>query len=123
MKTISLTYNEYLREDFVSCYVKIAYDKINYKIKEACINHYEFGVIEIINDKKTIHKWETEEQAHNDSYLTRRFTITLLNGIELKDEFEDRFLSKVMLHIKRSDLDNKTKNDFQYFLDKIANEY
>jgi len=118
-KQVIVKYSENLRDDFVLCSIRIKYININLEIMEAYINHYEFGIIEIKDGKKEIHKWENEEQSQNNSYLSRRYTVTLLDGITTDVDFENKFISAVMEFIENSKLDRKSKQNVTQILNKI----
>ena len=118
-KQITVKYSENLRDDFVLCCIKIKYINTNLEIIEAYINHYEFGIIKINNWKKEIHKWENEDQSQNSSYLSRRYTVTLLNGITNDIEYENKFIYTVIEFIKNSKLDLKSKNVVLQILNNI----
>jgi len=118
-KQITVKYSENLRDDFVLCCIKIKYINTNLEIIEAYINHYEFGIIKINNGKKEIHKWENEDQSQNSSYLSRRYTVTLLNGITNDIEYENKFIYTVIEFIKNSKLDLKSKNVVLQILNTI----
>jgi len=118
-----VNYSEYLREDFILCCIKLKYISSTLDILEAYINHYEYGIIEIKKEKKEIHKWETEEQSHDSSYLSRRYTVTLLNGINSDTDFENNFIETVIIFIKNSNINLEIKNNLYSVMEKIKNYY
>ena len=122
-KQITVKYSENLRDDFILCCIKIKYINTNLEIIEAYINHYEFGIIKINNGKKEIHKWENEDQSQNSSYLSRRYTVTLLNGINSDTDFENNFIETVIIFIKNSNINLEIKNNLYSVMEKIKNYY
>jgi hypothetical protein len=115
----TIDYSEYLREDFILCSIKIKYKKRLFDIIEAYINHYEYGIIEIKDGKKEIHVWETEDQSQSSSYLSRRYTVTLLNGVNTNKDFENKFIETVIKFIIHSSMDSKIKNILNKLIKRI----
>ena len=118
-KLHKISISENIKEDCVLFSVSISYLYPTFKIVDANLNHFDYGIIHIVNGKKTIHSWENEEQAQKDSYLLRRFTVVLLNGINTNESFEKKFIENLKKKISLGNYDKKKKEMINVLLDKV----
>jgi hypothetical protein len=109
---IVLKYNEELRTDFTKNFCKVIFSEATKKCNKVYINTYEMGTLELKNGLIEMHRWENEDEAQAASYLSKRYTQRLLNGI-----LDDPGARKVMLEIIRESMADKQieKEDLDYF--------
>jgi hypothetical protein len=98
-----LYFTSYLRKDFVEKSVVITLKK-NFIISRIYLTSYDFGSVEWINGigLSESRKWETEEQAEAQGYLTRRYTSRISDGYAPEGQAENLLIPDVL-----NDLDNK----------------
>ncbi len=89
-----------LRKGFVRSSIVIKYNPIDRSTPSIYITHYLFGVIEIDEGIKSVHTWESESQAQSGSYLSRRYPVTLMNGVNNDSDFESNFLGALSTDIR-----------------------
>jgi hypothetical protein len=99
-KNIKLEYRKKFREDFTAYYVEIIYDKENNKFERIYFYDYMNGTIKYEKDIKEVHRWEDEDEAQFGSYLNRRYTTILLNGIVDDPVIEDKIIGSNYEFIK-----------------------
>lgn len=115
IKLKKVQFSHDLRKGFVRSSIVIKYNPIDRSTPSIYITHYLFGIIEIDEGIKSVHTWETESQAQSGSYLSRRYPVTLMNGINNDSDFELNFLGALSTDIKEFSND---LND-EIFLDVI----
>ncbi|QQO10367.1 hypothetical protein [Breznakiella homolactica] len=97
---ITLEYKEELRTDFTKNYLKIIYNKKTELFKEIYFYNYEYGIIEVKNGVKTVHRWENEEEAQSHSYLNRRYTVTFLDGKINDIGLEKQIINEILKYLE-----------------------
>ena len=77
-----IAYAYYLRQDFVAKSMVIYLDSAGI-IEKIFFSSDEYGTVEWRNGTglAECHRWESEDQARSKSYLTRRYTTILSNGV------------------------------------------
>jgi hypothetical protein len=77
-----IAYAYYLRKDFVAKSMVIYLDGAGI-IQKIFFSSDDFGTVEWKNGTGLAesHRWESEDQAKSKSYLTRRYTTILSNGV------------------------------------------
>jgi hypothetical protein len=105
----------YLREGFVERSLVIYIDKKN-KLKTIYFSSYEFGSVEWINGNglQEYRVWEDDEQAEASTYLTRRYTARLADGMADEQYAQERIIPDV--------LENLADKDFSQFIRKIISK-
>jgi len=98
---------ELLTQDYTRNYLEIKYNENINKFIKVYLYNSEFGTIEIINNKKEVHKWETEDEAKNGSYLKRNYTIIGLNGITDNKILENKIIDENLKYIKKINIKEK----------------
>jgi hypothetical protein len=101
-----IEYCKNLRKDFTAYYVEIVYDEETCQFDYVYFYDFENGIIEIKEGKKEVHRWESEKEAQSGSYLSRRFTAILLDGITTDNKVEEGII----------------KNNYEILLSEKANE-
>ena len=109
--TVVLKYCEELRADFTKNYFKVIYNESG-KCEKAYINTYELGTMEYKNEKIEMHRWENEDEAQSTSYLSRRYTQRILDGVIEETDTKSR-----MMEIIKSSMDKSViePDDLRYF--------
>lgn len=107
-----------LREGFVKSAVSVTYDGETGLADEVVLNHYKYGVIVIREGYKDVHRWESEDEAQKGSYLSRRYTAILLNGVVDDTAFEESLFKAVFDELVLSDSDDRDL--FINILEQIA---
>ena len=102
----------YLRADFVERSLVLYVDKDN-KLKTIYFSSYEFGSVEWINGHglQEYRVWEDDEQAEAPTYLTRRYTTRLADGMADEQYAQKSIIPDV--------LDNLVDKDFSQFIRRI----
>ena len=103
----NIEYKELLTQDYTRNYLEIKYNENINKFIKVYLYNSEFGTIEIINNKKEVHKWETEDEAKNGSYLKRNYTIIGLNGITDNKILENKIIDENLKYIKKINIKEK----------------
>ena len=79
-ETIVLKYCEELRADFTKNYCKALFTGQG-EFEKIYISCYEEGTLEYRNGITEMHRWENEDEAQAASYLSKRYTQRLLDGV------------------------------------------
>jgi len=106
-KIYNIEYKELLTHDYSRNYLEIKYNENINKFIKVYLYNSEFGTIEIMNNKKEVHKWETEDEAKSGSYLKRNYTIIGLNGITDNKILENKIIDENLKYIKRINIKEK----------------
>ena len=96
-----------LRDGFVKSSVSVTYDRETGAVTEVVLNHYKYGIIVIREGYKDVHRWESEDEAQKGSYLTRRYTTILLNGVVDDSAFEESLFTAVFDELVSSGSDDR----------------
>jgi len=96
-----------LREGFVKTSISLSYNEETGAVDEVTLNHYKYGIIVIKDGYKDVHRWESEDEAQRGSYLSRRYTTILLNGVVDDREFEESLFKAVFDELVLSDSDDR----------------
>jgi len=102
----------YLREGFVERSLVLYIDRKN-RIKTIYFSSYEFGSVEWINGHglQEYRVWEDDDQAEASTYLTRRYTARLADGMADEEYAQESIVPDV--------LDNLADKDFARFIRKV----
>jgi len=103
-------YKEALTQDYTRNYLEIEYDELNGNYIKIYFYNSEYGTIEIINNKKEMHKWETEDEAKSGSYLKRNYPIIGLNGVSFDNQLENKIIEENLKYINKINI-NKEELD------------
>jgi hypothetical protein len=107
---IKLEYRKKFREDFTGNYIEILYDKEQNQFERIYFYDSEHGTLEYQNGIKKIHRWENEDEAQSGSYLNRRYTSVLLDGIADDPNVENEIIKSSYNFIKTINLgEDETK--------------
>ncbi|MCL2800469.1 MAG: hypothetical protein FWD28_01745 [Treponema sp.] len=98
---LHLEYKELLTPDYTRNYLEIKYNESNKEYIKIYIYNSEYGTIEIVNGKKEMHKWETEDEAKTGSYLNRNYPIIGLNGVSDDSRLEDLIINENLKYINK----------------------
>ena len=96
-----------LREGFVKSSVYFSSAEETGAVDEVALNHYKYGIIVIKDGYKDVHRWESEDEAQRGSYLSRRYTTILLNGVVDDKEFEESLFKAVFDELILSSSDDR----------------
>ncbi len=102
----------YLREGFVERSLVLYSDKKN-KLKTIYFSSYEFGSVEWINGTglQEYRVWEDDEQAEASTYLTRRYTARLADGMADEQYAQESIIPDV--------LENLADKDFSQLIRRV----
>ena len=95
-----LEYKQKFKEDYTGNYLEIMYDEDNFKFVKIYFYSSKYGTIEIINNKKEVHRWETEDEAKSGSYLKRNYPIIGLNGMTNNKQLENKIIEENINYLK-----------------------
>ncbi|MDR0321511.1 MAG: hypothetical protein LBI28_08410 [Treponema sp.] len=101
---IHLEYKESLTEDYTKNYFEIIYDKNNGAFEYIYLYNSRYGTLEYKDGKKEIHKWETEDEAQDGSYLNKNYPIICLDGVTDDRLLENNIIEANMEYIKTLEL-------------------
>lgn len=90
------------KEDFVRAALTVHFRPGDRRVTQISINHAGFGLMEMTPDSREIHRWEDEDEAQDVSYLSRRFTAVLIDGVVTDPAFERDLLTAVEREIANS---------------------
>ena len=111
--SIKLYFTSYLRDDFVERSIVLSIDK-DLLIQHIYFSSYKHGSVEWTNGVG-LHEcrlWENEDQAQSPTYLTRRYTTKLSNGIQDLNYAQKNILADLFK--------NMADKDFSQFISSIA---
>ena len=121
---LHLEYKELLTQDYTRNYLEIIYNEDENKFIKVYFYNSEYGTIEIKNNKKEIHKWETEDEAKSGSYLKRNYPIIGLNGITTDKHLENKIIEENLKYIKKLNVKEKEmeiiNKTIQYSMEYIS---
>ncbi|GHV86628.1 hypothetical protein AGMMS50230_22360 [Spirochaetia bacterium] len=103
---IHLEYSEKLNSAYTKSYIEIIFDEDNKVFEKIYLYSSRYGIIEIINGQKEIHKWETEDEAQSGSYLKKHYPVILLNGNTEDIEIENNIIKENIHYIDTLNLGN-----------------
>ena len=92
-----ISFASYLRENYVAKSLVIYLDRNN-TISKIFFSSDSHGTVEWINGSglKNCHKWESEDEAKSQSYLTRRYTAILSDGAAGNDYAQDFIIPDIL---------------------------
>jgi hypothetical protein len=99
-ENIKLEYIKRLREDFTGNYIEIIFNKEKDVFTRIYFYDSKHGTLEYLNGIKKVHRWEDEDEAQSGSYLNRRYTSILLDGIISDPVREERIIESTYTFIK-----------------------
>ncbi len=128
-----LYFTSYLRSDFVerSLVVTLNDDDI---VQSIYFSSYDFGSSEWINEHGIVNSrlWESDDQAGEPTYLTRRYTVRMANGPatgsfahekivpDVLDNLVDRDFAEIIIQmITRKNTSNKIDYRNMVFLENV----
>jgi hypothetical protein len=106
-KKIKLEYIKKLREDFTGNYIEIIYDKEKDEFDKIYLYDSENGILDYQNGIKKMHRWENEDEAQAGSYLNRRYTSILLDGVTDDLAVEKKITESSRGFITKKDIKNE----------------
>jgi hypothetical protein len=115
-ENIHIEYKEYIKEDYAKNYMEIIYDKINNFFTKIYIYNWEYGIIDVKNNKKEIHKWENEDDAQFGSYLNKHYPIICLNGKTNDPAIEENIINENIKYIKTLNIEKEKMEIINYAL-------
>jgi hypothetical protein len=104
---IHLEYKEMFSKEYTGNYLKIIYDKNKNTFNKIYLYNYKYSTINIEKSEKIVHKWETEDQAKEGSYLNRNYQIICLNGIENDKTLENNIIMENMNYVNKLNIKNE----------------
>ena len=108
---IILKYCEELRADFTKNYFKVILDETEH-CEKIYINTYEEGTLEYKNGIMEIHRWENEDEAQSASYLSRRYTQRLLDGVITEPDIKERMIGIIKSSMALSEIEEEDRRFF-----------
>jgi hypothetical protein len=92
-----ISFASYLRENYVAKSLVIYLDRSNV-INKMFFSSDTYGTVEWINGSglKNCHKWESEDEAKSQSYLTRRYTAILSDGAADNAYAQNRIIPDIL---------------------------
>jgi hypothetical protein len=115
-------YCQELRRDFVKTYLKVIFDAGG-KVAKIYINTYDYGTLEYKNGVLEMHRWENEDEAQSVSYLSRRYTLRIQDGIVNGDGAKQAIISIVRSSIEADTIaepDRRRFDDALRFLETVG---
>ena len=90
-----ISFASFLRENYVAKSMVIYLDQ-NDIISKIFFSSNTYGTVEWVNGSglKNCHKWESEDEAKAQSYLTRRYTAILSDGAAENDYAQDTYYTR-----------------------------
>ena len=95
----------YLREDYVAKSLVITLDG-GMTIESIYFSSDTYGTVEWTNGVglTDCHRWESEDQAKEPSYLTRRYTTILTNGAREADYAKELIIPDILDKLQNADV-------------------
>jgi hypothetical protein len=98
-----LKFCQELRSDFTKNFLKVVCSTGKNRYKKIFIHTYEFGTLELKKGIIEMHRWENEDEAQEISYLSRRYTQRILDGV-----LDDPGVKNAMITTVRKSLEECT---------------
>ncbi len=100
-----IAFASFLRKDYVAKSLVIYLDEANL-ITGIFFSSDTHGTVEWINGTglKNSHRWESEDQAKSQSYLTRRYTAILSDGSAGSDFARDFIIPDILDNMENADV-------------------
>jgi hypothetical protein len=92
-----ISFASFLRENYAAKSMVIYLDQHDI-ISKIFFSSDKYGTVEWINGSglKNCHKWESEDEAKSQSYLTRRYTAILSDGAAGNDYAQDLIIPDIL---------------------------
>ena len=119
--TIVLKYCEELRADFTKNFIKVIFNDSG-KCEKIYINTYELGTLEYKNGSVEMHRWENEDEAQSAGYLSRRYTLRLLDGVINGDDTKTGMIDLVKSSMDSSAIEEEDRVLFKKALDILEKQ-
>ena len=110
-KTIVLKYCEELRADFTKNFYKTVFSEQG-NCEKIYISCYELGTLEYKNGSIEMHRWENEDEAQAASYLSRRYTQRLLDGVINEPDARVKTIETIRLSMDTSNIESEDRELF-----------
>ena len=117
-ETIVLKYCEELRADFTRNYFKVLFTEQG-NLEKVYINCYEAGTLEYKNGFVEMHRWENEDEAQSVSYLSRRYTQRLLDGVIDEPDDKTKMIEIIRSSMNSSAIENEDRELFDKALSTL----
>ena len=117
---IVLKYCEELRADFTKNYCKALFTEQG-NFEKIYINCYEAGTLEYRNGKTEMHRWENEDEAQSASYLSKRYTQRLLNGVINEPSTKAQMIKIIRSSMNSSSIEKEDRELFDKALLMLEN--
>ncbi|MDR2143492.1 MAG: hypothetical protein LBP29_03885 [Treponema sp.] len=114
-------YCQELRRGFVRNYLKVIFDASG-KVAKMYINTYDYGTLEYKNGVLEMHRWENEDEAQSGSYLSRRYTLRIQDGIVKGDDPKQTMIGMLRSSMESNTIaeeDQRRFDDALNFLEKV----
>ena len=111
-QTVVLKYCEELRADFTRNYCKVIFSEQG-NCEKVYINCYEEGTLEYKNGSIEMHRWENEDEAQSVSYLSRRYTQRLLDGVINEPDTKTKMIETIRSSMNSSTIENEDRVLFE----------
>jgi hypothetical protein len=115
-QTIVLKYCEELRADFTKNFCKVIFNEAG-NCEKVYINTYEAGTLEYKNGLLEMHRWENEDEAQAVSYLSKRYTQRLLNGVIEGMDIKARTIGIIRSSMSNAAIETEDRRLFENALD------
>jgi len=119
-KTIVIKYCEELRADFTKNFIKVIFSETE-NCEKVYINTYELGTLEYKNGCIEMHRWENEDEAQSASYLSRRYTQRLLDGVIEEPDMKAKMIEIIKSSINQADIEAEDRRFFEKALAILDN--
>ena len=117
---IVLKYCEELRADFTKNYFKVILDESEH-YEKIYISTYEAGTLEYKNGSFEMHRWENEDEAQSASYLSRRYTQRLLDGVIDEPDTKTKMIGLIKSSMDRATIETDDRRLFETALELLEN--
>jgi hypothetical protein len=74
---------------------------------EIFFNTYEFGTLEIKDGSMEMHRWESEDESQETSYLNKRHTLRMLDGIVTGGDTKANILKTIVASLNTKTIDDE----------------
>lgn len=100
-----IAFASFLKKDYVANSL-VVYTGKNDLIEKIFFSSNAHGTVEWINGAglKNCHRWESEEQAHSPTYLTKRYTTILSDGAAGLDHARETIIPDILDNLHDVDI-------------------
>ena len=120
-KTIVLKYSEELRADFIKNFCKVIFNEEG-SCEKVYINCYETGTLEYKNGNCEMHRWENEDEAQAASYLSKRYTQRILDGVIDGMDIKAKMIGSIRSSIESASIEEEDLRLFETALNFLESK-